>query len=130
MLRKEIEYIDYNGNERKEVAYFNLSESELTDWNLSKDGGLGERLQTIVDSKNGAEIMKIFKEILRKSYGVKSEDGRQLMKSKKLFKKFSQTEAYNQLFMELCTDAKAAAAFINAVIPSTERMKKYIPEGK
>ena len=125
MFRKEIEYVDYNGNERKEVAYFNLSESELTDWNLSKDGGLGEKLQTIVDSKNGAEIMKVFKQILKKSYGVKSEDGRQLIKSKKLFKKFSQTEAYNKLFMELCTDAKAASEFINKVIPSNERMQIY-----
>ena len=125
MFRKEIEYVDYNGNERKEVAYFNLSESELTDWNLSKDGGLGEKLQTIVDSKNGAEIMKVFKQILKKSYGVKSEDGRQLMKSKKLFKKFSQTEAYNKLFMELCTDAKAASEFINKVIPSNERIQMY-----
>ena len=87
--------------------------------------GLGEKLQTIVDSKNGAEIMKVFKQILKKSYGVKSEDGRQLIKSKKLFKKFSQTEAYNKLFMELCTDAKAASEFINKVIPSNERMQIY-----
>jgi hypothetical protein len=125
MYKKSITYTDYNGNERTEVAYFNLSEAELTDWNSSKDGGLSEKLQRIIDSKNGAEIMKIFKQVLKKSYGVKSDDGRQLIKSKKLFKEFSQTEAYNQLFMELCTDAKAAADFINKVIPSNDRMKVY-----
>ena len=125
MYKKSITYIDYNGNERTETAYFNLSEAELTDWNFSKDGGLAEKLQRIVDSKNGAEIMETFKQVLKKSYGVKSDDGRQLMKGKKLFKEFSQTEAYNQLFMELCTDAKAAADSINNVIPSNDKMKIY-----
>ena len=125
MYKRNITYTDYNGNERTETAYFNLSEAELTDWNFSKGGGLAERLQRIMDSKNAPEIMSTFKQVLKKSYGVKSDDGRQLIKSKKLFKEFSQTEAYNQLFMELCTNAEAAATFINNVIPSDDRMRIY-----
>lgn len=130
MHKEVITYTDYNGNERIETAYFNLSESELTDWNISEDGGLAEVMQRIMDSKSGAEIMKMFKKILRKSYGVKSDDGKRLIKSKKLFKEFSETEAYNILFMKLCTDANAASKFIEDTIPSTEKLKKYAPENK
>ena len=125
MHKETISYVDYNGNERIETAYFNLSEAELTDWNISEDGGLAAVMQRIIDSKNGAEIMRMFKKILRKSYGVKSDDGKRLIKSKKLFKEFSETEAYNILFMKLCTDAKAAADFIESTIPSQERMQRY-----
>ena len=125
MYKRNITYTDYNGVERTETAYFNLSEAELTDWNFSKDGGLSEKLQRIMDSKNGAEIMKTFKQILKKSYGVKSDDGRQLKKGKKIFKEFAQTEAYNKLFMELCTNAEAAADFINHVIPSNDKLNLY-----
>ena len=94
MYKRNITYTDYNGNERTETAYFNLSEAELTDWNFSKGGGLAERLQRIMDSKNAPEIMSTFKQVLKKSYGVKSDDGRQLIKSKKLFKNKFKASGY------------------------------------
>jgi len=126
MFKEEIAYKDYDGNDRKTVAYFNLSEAELTDWQLSEEGGLSEQLQRIIDSNDGAQIMKTFKKVLKKAYGVKSPDGNRLIKNKKLYKEFTETEAYNQLFMELCTDANKAAEFINNVIPSEERMKGFL----
>ena len=76
-------------------------------------------LENVVKAKDGPSIVKIFKEIVLKSYGEKSPDGKRFIKSKELSEAFSQTEAYSKLFMELATDADAAAAFINAVIPST-----------
>ena len=40
------------------------------------------------------------------------------MKSEEISNGFAQTEAYSQLFMELATDADAAAAFVNGIIPN------------
>ena len=34
---------------------------------------------------------------------------------------FSQTEAYSQLFMELATDADAAAKFVNGIVPPADK---------
>lgn len=119
MLKKTIKYTDYNGTERTEDFYFNLSAAEITEMELSTTGGLVAMLENVVKAQDGPSIVKIFKEIVLKSYGEKSPDGKRFIKSKELSEAFSQTEAYSKLFMELATDADAAAAFINAVIPST-----------
>ena len=85
---------------------------------MSTAGGFAEMVQGIVKAQDGPAIMKIFKDIILKSYGEKSPDGKRFIKSKELSDEFSQTEAYSDLFMELCTDAEAAAAFINGIIPA------------
>lgn len=117
MLARKIKYIDYNGNEREETFHFNLSQAELTVMEMSVNGGLVEKIQRIVEAQDGAEIIKLFQEIILKAYGVKSEDGKQFMKSEQLSNEFSWTEAYSQLFIELCTNADAAAAFVNGIVP-------------
>ena len=130
MLKKTISYDDYNGVQRTEDFYFNLSEAELTEMELSTEGGLQETLNRIVAAKDMPSLVKIFKELIFKSYGEKSPDGKQFVKVDKngvpLSVAFSQTEAYSLLFMELASDAKAAAEFANGVIPSKlkERIEK------
>lgn len=118
MLRKTVSYTDYNGVERTEDFYFNLSKAELTEMELSTTGGLTVMLQKIVNAKDTPSIIKVFKDLLLRSYGEKSDDGRRFIKSKEISEAFEQTEAYSILFMELATDDQAAAAFINAIIPS------------
>ncbi len=117
MLKKTFTYTDYDGNERTEDAYFNLSETELVRMENSTEGGLRNTLEKIVAEKDNVQIMKYFDDIIRMSYGQKSPDGRRLIKSDQLFEEFTQTEAYNQLMMELYTDADAAADFVNGLIP-------------
>lgn len=118
MLKKTVTYEDYNGVERTEDFYFNLSKAEVTEMELSVNGGFSAMVQEIVKSNNGARIMELFKEIVLKSYGEKSEDGKRFIKSKELSEAFSQTEAYSEIFMELATDDKAAADFINGIMPA------------
>lgn len=117
MLKKTITYTDYNGNERTEDFYFNLNKTELTKMQLSVNGGLDTMIQTVIDTKDNATLMKIFDDLIMKSYGKKHADGIQFEKSEEISRVFSQTEAYNVLFMELCTNAKAAAEFVNGIIP-------------
>ena len=118
MLKRTITYTDYNGSERTEDFYFNLSKAELMEMEMSIPGGMKGMLERIIAAQDTTKIIKIFKKILLKAYGEKSEDGKRFIKSDELSKAFSETEAYTILFVELAQDAKKAAEFINGIIPS------------
>lgn len=117
MLKKLIKYVDYDGRERSENFYFYLNKAELMEMELGVDGGMQQMIQLIIDKQDIPKIMNAFKTIILKAYGEKSPDGRRFIKSEALSTAFSQTEAYSNLYMELVTDAKAAAAFINGIVP-------------
>lgn len=119
MLKRVITYTDFNGNQRTEPFYFNLSKAELAEWQLREQfsGGLEEHLSTIISSNDGGKIMDTFRMIISKAYGIKSEDGRTFAKSASISEGFLGSEAYSVLFMELIGDPQAAANFINAIVP-------------
>lgn len=123
MLKKVINYTDYNGVQREEEFLFNLTKAEIAEMELSVDGGFAEKLKKIIDAKSAPEIIKVFKEIILKAYGVKSDDGKRFIKTQQLRDEFEQTEAYSNLFMELATNADEAGKFINSIIP--QDMEKY-----
>ena len=118
MYKKTITYTDYNGVERTENFYFNLTKAELMEMEIGTTGGMAEMLTNISNSKDGPAIMKIFKDIILKAYGVKSPDGRRFEKSEEISREFSQAEAYSEFFMEVLTDADKAAEFVKAIIPA------------
>lgn len=118
MLKKEIAYTDYNGVERKETFYFNLSKAEIMEMELTTVGGFAEMIQKIVDAQDAPSIIKTFKDLVLKSYGEKSPDGKRFIKTEELRDSFEQTEAYSTLFMELATNADAASEFVNGIIPA------------
>lgn len=117
MLKKTIEYTDYNDAKRKEDFYFNLTKAEIMEMELSTTGGLAEMIQKIIDTQDTPQIIKLFKELVLKAYGEKSADGKRFIKNDEIRDGFAQTEAYSELFMELATDANAAAAFVNGIVP-------------
>lgn len=120
MLKKTMTYTDYNGVSRTEDFYFNLSKAELAEMELTQDGGLENYLNRIVNSRDTAAIVAVFKELLLKAYGVKSDDGKRFIKSKEISEAFSQTEAYSDLFIDLATDSDAATAFVNGIVPKVD----------
>ena len=126
MLKKTITYTDYNDVERTEDFYFNLTQAEIVEMQMSVNGGLTAMINKIVQAQDSAAIVNTFKEIILKAYGEKSPDGRRFIKSKELSDAFSQTEAYSQLYIELATDSEAAAAFVNGIVPKSvaEQMKE------
>lgn len=123
MLKKTIKYTDYNGVEREEDFYFNLSTSEVMEMEMSTTGGFSEMIQKIVNAQDTPSIVKVFKEFILKAYGEKTPDGKRFVKSEEISEAFSQTEAYSILFMELATDSDAASSFVNGVMPK-ENTKK------
>lgn len=118
MLKKTMTYTDYNGVERTEDFYFNLTKAEIMEMEMSTSGGLAEMIQRIVSAQDAPAIIKIFKELILSAFGQKSPDGKRFVKSAELREEFSQTEAYSQLFMELATDADKANEFIMGIIPA------------
>lgn len=117
MLKKTIKYVDYNDEEREEDFYFNLTKAELTQMQLSEKGGLDAVLDRMLQTRDEPSMIKMFKEIIDLSYGVKSTDGRRFIKNQEVLDDFRQTEAYSVLFMELATNSEAAAEFINGIVP-------------
>lgn len=133
MFKKTIKYTDFDGVERKEDFYFNLTKAELLEMQMSIDGGLKGYLERIVKTQSQPELVKMFKEIIMKAYGEKSPDGKRFMKSDEIRQNFECTEAYSELFMELATNSDAAAEFVNALLPndfksSEEEQRKLLKE--
>jgi len=117
MLKKTMKYVDFDGNERTEDFYFNLTKAEVTEMELSIDGGLAKMIEKIAATQDSKKIVEIFKDLILRSYGEKSPDGKRFIKNQELRDGFAQTEAYSDLFMELATDADAASNFVNAIVP-------------
>ena len=124
MLKRTITYSDYNGVERTEDFYFNLTQAELMEMELSTTGGLTEMIDKIVKSQDAPAIIKVFKDLVLKAYGEKSADGKRFVKSDEIATAFSQTEAYSILFMELATNDKKAAEFVNGIVPAVKKDAK------
>ena len=118
MLTKTITYTDYNGVERTETFYFNLSQAELIEMQLGgKDGLYSDKLQKMIDNRDTAAIINTIKEFVLKSYGETTDDGKRFVKSPEISEAFTQTEAYSQLITELLSDDAKSSEFILGIMP-------------
>ena len=132
MLHKKIAYTDYDGNKVEETFSFNLSKAELMKMQLSTSGGVETMISTLIKNRDGKKIMDTIEAMILGAYGEKSADGKRFIKSKELSEAFKQTEAYSELFCDLCTDSKKAAEFFNAVVPPevAEKAKEFDVESQ
>lgn len=127
MLKKTITYEDFNGVERTEDFYFNLTEAECVEWQMGTEGGLVEMIEKIVAAKDSKSLIELFKDLVLKAYGEKSLDGRRFMKNDAIREAFSQTNAYSIIFMELASNDIAANDFIKGIIPKKVDTNKAVP---
>lgn len=123
MVKKTITYTDFDGNQRTEEHFFNLTKAELMEMEVSTTGGMSKMLERIISAQDQPTLFKIFKDFVLKAYGQKSADGRRFIKSEELSTEFSQTGAYDQLMQELLSSDEAAAAFINSFVPDVPASK-------
>lgn len=135
MLKKTIEFENYNGEKVTKDFHFHLNKAEVIKWSMT-DGNynLVDKLERLFEAGNAKELMNTFDELIRTSYGVPSIDGMRFEKSEEILNSFVQTEAYSILFTELVTNAKAAADFIKAIIPKdiaaeVDKIMKENPDG-
>lgn len=123
MIKKTITYTDYNGNQRTESFWFNLTKAEVTRMEMSVQGGMAEMIDRIIDAQDAPSLISTFETMIQKSYGVKTPDGRGFVKKPEDLEAFMATEAYSELFMELVTNATAAAEFVNGIMPNDPEPK-------
>lgn len=121
MIKWPITYTDYNGEKQTEEFYFNLNKAELIEMDLMANGAYREYLERVVEKKDGKAIAEVYRDLILKSYGEKSPDGRRFIKSEELATEFQQTEAYVELYMELATQPEKAKTFIEGVLPKIEQ---------
>lgn len=127
MFKDTITYTDYDGNERKETFYFNLTKAEVLFMeNSSVEGLFTGYLRRIVELQDNVKIMEEFEKLVRKSYGVKSNDGKRFIKSDELTEEFLQSEAYSEFILKILGDEDYAAAFINGIMPDDEKTRQQI----
>ena len=126
MITRTVNYTDFDGNQRKEKIYFNLTQFEATEIAMDMPDGIVEEVNEgdvnttamhLVEKLGNKGVVEFIKNIVLKAYGVKSSDGRRFIKSPELSKEFSETPMFSSLMIELMTDDEAASKFINAVIP-------------
>ena len=118
MLKKTITYTDFNGVERTEDFYFNLTKAEIAEMELEVPGGMTTMIERITKTQDTPSLIKVFKELILRSYGKKSDDGRRFIKNKELVEEFKDSEAYSELFMELATNGEESSKFIKGLIPA------------
>ena len=121
MLKKTVTYTDFDGNERTEDFYFNFTEQEITQMELSTEGGLSALIARITAAKSQKELIELFKKLVLDAYGVKTPDGRKFIKNDAVREDFVSTQAFSDIYMELVTDADAASDFFKRVIPKEKK---------
>lgn len=142
MLKKTVTYEDFDGNKRTEELYFNMTQTELTEFAMELPDDVtkifaantgkvteDEALQ-IVNTLGGKGIYSFIKQLVLKSYGVRAEDGRRFVKiddqGRPLSVEFSQTLAFDAILMDLMSSEQEAAAFTNGIIPAKLAEKAQI----
>ena len=135
MLKKTVTYEDYNGVQRTEDFYFNLTKAELFEMEMGTEGGVIEHLQSVINAKKQHEITKFFKTIVLKAYGKKSPNGNRFDKVDPITgvpysREFEASPAYSEIFMELAMDDVAGAEFVNGIMPKdlADKATEYVKE--
>lgn len=128
MVKQTITFTDFNGVERTEDFYFNLTRAEILELNISVDGGLEEWAKSVADSRDGNAMMQMIKKIIAKSYGVKSPDGRRFIKNEEITNEFMETDAYSELLFKFMEDQKFVEEFFRAVpsVPASKNDRQNI----
>jgi hypothetical protein len=117
MLKRDITYENFNGELITETYYFNLTKSEILNLDASYSDGLNGAIQKIIDAKDSKALIDQFQKLILLAYGIKSEDGKRFIKNDTLREEFSQSAAYDVLFMELATNDALAAEFMLGIMP-------------
>lgn len=126
MLKEVIPYTDWLGNPREETWHFNLSDADLTEWELSKSGGLSAMIDSIKETQDVPQLIALYKELICKTVGKLDADGRRFRQGEEITKEFMETGAYSALYMKLATEEGAGAKFVNGLI--SDKLRAAVEE--
>lgn len=133
MYGKKIKYVDFNDTEREETFYFHLSQADLIKIEAQYEGGFEAYANRMVEARKTEDLVNVLDDLIARSYGVKSLDGRQFVKNETVLNDFKQTQAYSDLFIQLLSDDKAAEEFIIGIMPrdvDKDEIKRQVEKKK
>ena len=118
MIKQDITYTNFEGEQETETLYFHLNKVELMEMQVSEKRGLAQYITDIQKAENNKEIFRLFKEIVLRAYGERSEDGKKFIKNERLREEFEGSLAYEELMVKIVTEADFAAKFVNGIMPA------------
>ena len=132
MLKKTVTYKTFDDKEVTDTFYFNITRNELVGIEVGESSQQMLTAETFTDTikkamatNDSAKLMEIFRTVVDRAYGEKSDDGRHFRKSDEILNDFKSTMAYDEIIMELAFNEQAASAFIKGVLP-----KELLPQNK
>lgn len=126
MFKHNIEYVDFNGNERKEEFYFHLSLPEVTRLEAEIGTPIDQYAKTLTDNSDLKRLLDFLEKVILSAYGKKTSDGKSFHKSKELREEFENSQAYAELFEQLLTNPDLARKFGEGVINNHKANKNQV----
>ena len=117
MIKKTVRYKDFDGHNVEETYYFNLTRAEVDDIDTEEKGGFAGLLNSLIDRGTGRGILSVFKKLILKSVGVKSNDGRRIIKNQDILDDFTQSDAYSEVLYDVVSSTESALTFIKGIMP-------------
>lgn len=114
MITKKITYENFDGEEITDELYFRLSTKEMSDDEFQK---IRDRIADGYKKKDNLQVLNAILEIIIKSYGKKSEDGKAFIKTEEATKNFENSEACDELAYELLNNEGELQKFIEGIMP-------------
>lgn len=120
MIKKTFDHIDFNGTKRVAELYFNLSPLELTQLQLESEHGIQKVLEDAIADNDLRKVFDFLDNLIKKSYGIKSDDGRYFRKTPEIIEDLVSSPFYSDFVLGLLeNDAREGAEFIKGLVPAS-----------
>jgi hypothetical protein len=120
MFKKTVSFEDFNGVRQERDFYFHLSKAEFLAM-ATEANSMQERIKRIVEAQDGRGILNELREIIKLAVGIRSEDGQRFIKDENAKSQLLDSPAFDELLMELATNANASVDFVTQLIPQKMR---------
>jgi hypothetical protein len=126
MYKKTITFLDFDEIQQTETLYFNLTKNEIVElydlqprlerWEKRIEGPPRD-----ITPDEIRELLSIIKDLISRSYGQRSEDGKRFIKTSELHTEFTQTMAFDEFLFSLFNPPENAFEFITGIVPKALR---------
>ena len=125
MIKKTIKYHDFDGDEREDDFYFSLNQVQFTRINGMFPGGLEAYVAKIAKDKNADEMFRVIDVLVSEAYGERTGNGfvKVAPNGQKLSEFFTNTEAYDNLLIELMTKEDNLVNFLSGCLNQDAQAK-------
>lgn len=126
MFKHSVEYVDFNGSDRKEDLYFHLSLPEVTRLEAEIGMGLEDYIKGLTTNQELNTLLAFLERMLLSSYGQKTSDGKSFIKSQVIREAFEYSQAYAEIFEQVLSNPDLARKFGENVADNGKSKKNQV----